>query len=204
MTEKTQIIEATLRLFKKYGIKSVSMDDICHELGISKKTLYVHYAQKDDLVAAAISAMEQEIAACIQRLEQEERNIWEMIMSWAETVHKTPDVRKIPALVYDLNKYYPALAREHNKKVQEQNIRAIRTIIARGQEQGLFRPEIDLEICSYIFSRMHSQAIEESVNGDIEESEMHRMTDFAIDLLLRGILTESGMKKYMSMCKCVN
>lgn len=199
MTEKNQIIETTLRLFKKYGIKSVSMDDICHELGISKKTLYVHYAQKDDLVAAAMAALEQEIKDGVSRFEQEDREIWDMIQCWAEQLKKGPDVRKIPALVYDLNKYYPALAREHNKKIEAEHTRAMKSIIARGQEQGLFRPEIDLEMCAHFFCRIHSKAIEDSVSGEYEDFPLHRIHDFSMDILLRGILTEDGMRKYLML-----
>ena len=55
--QRNKIIDLALERFKQYGIRSVSIDDLCHELGMSKKTFYVYFKQKDELVQDVLRSM---------------------------------------------------------------------------------------------------------------------------------------------------
>ena len=50
---KKEIVDNALKLFMRYGVRSVTMDDIAKELSISKKTIYQHFADKDEIVSKA-------------------------------------------------------------------------------------------------------------------------------------------------------
>ena len=65
---KHEIVKLSIERMKQVGIRSVSVDDICHELGISKKTFYVYFSSKDDLVEALLHVHEQKMANEVQRL----------------------------------------------------------------------------------------------------------------------------------------
>ena len=108
---RNNIIKTAGEMFFRLGIRSVSIDDICHELGISKKTFYVYFASKDELI-------EQLLSANVSRMEQKMRTTMESsdfsaivrkFTQWITSENK--DVRKVPQLVYDLKKYY---SRQYN------------------------------------------------------------------------------------------
>ena len=69
--DQKNILLRTCELYKKYGVKSITMDDIAHELGISKKTLYQFVTDKDDLVGKfvdyEISVKQEEIGKCFDK-----------------------------------------------------------------------------------------------------------------------------------------
>ena len=100
------IIVKVSELYMKYGIKSVSMDDVARELGISKKTLYQHFTDKDELVQKVVDyhmdMQEQEMKkiACaghnaIEELLMVSKNITQLLK------------QTNPSVTYDLQKYYP-------------------------------------------------------------------------------------------------
>ena len=99
--QKVHIIKTAGELFFRLGIRSVSIDDICRELGISKKTFYVYFDSKDELVAQLLDAnlryisgkMEEELVQIFLKRQEAEKN----------------DVRRVPQLVYDLKKTSEAL-----------------------------------------------------------------------------------------------
>lgn len=194
--QRQNIIETAWHLFQQYGIKSVSMDDICKELGMSKKTLYTYFGQKDDLVEAALGVARGSAQTKIEEMLLRQRTVWEYIMSLSETLSHMPDVRRIPPLVYDLNKYYPALAKKHNALVYEQNVKASQLLIQRGVDEGLFRTDLDVVLTAHLVARMHHNAIEDSVNKTDCSFPLKRVMDFTMDVFIRGILSADGLQKY--------
>ena len=100
----SEIIKKSGDMFYRLGIRSVSIDDICHELGISKKTFYVYFSSKDALVEQLLSAnvakMEQKMRTTMESSDFSE--IVRKFTQWVTTENE--DVRKVPQLVYDLKK----------------------------------------------------------------------------------------------------
>lgn len=190
------IVTTARRLFEQYGIKSVSMDDICHELGMSKKTLYQYFSQKDDLVLAVLGNISEEVETKVNEFLQSDTSMWDVLIGFVEKAKMIPDVRKIPPFFYDLNKYYPMIAAEHNRCVERKNVETMSLIIRRGIKEGVFRADLDVELTAYLFARMHSSSIEESVKNDNQGYPARRIMDFAFDVLIRGILSAEGLQKY--------
>lgn len=200
MAEQRQnIVETAWNLFQQYGIKSVSMDDICKELGMSKKTLYTYFSQKDDLVEATLGVARECAQIKIEEMLSRQRTVWEYILLLSEALSRVPDVRRIPPLVYDLNKYYPALAKKHNALVYEQNVKASQLLFQRGVDEGLFRADLDVVLTAHLVARMHNNAIEDSVDKKGEAFPLKRVMDFTMDVFTRGILSAEGLQKYENL-----
>ena len=96
--QKTHIIKTAGEMFFRLGIRSVSIDDICHELGMSKKTFYVYFASKDELVAQLLHANVAYIASKMEELLQmrDFRKLVVRFLKHQET--EKNDVRRVPQL----------------------------------------------------------------------------------------------------------
>ncbi|MCQ2334747.1 MAG: TetR/AcrR family transcriptional regulator [Paludibacteraceae bacterium] len=194
--QREHIIRTAKENFEHYGIKSVSMDDLSKELGMSKKTLYTHFAQKDDLIECVLAYIRECIEEHISSLQNSPVSIWEQVLQATETLDHIPDVRKIPPLIYDLNKYYPELAKKHNELVEKMSIGATKRFLQRGIDEGIFRQGLDVDITAYFFAHIHGQQIEESVRKQGGQYPPKRMIEAGIDLMLRSILSKEGIDKY--------
>ena len=94
-------------MFFRLGIRSVSIDDICHELGMSKKTFYVYFASKDELVEQLLQANIDYMASKMEGL-LKTGDFKQLVAKFIKHQEaEKNDVRRVPQLVYDLKKYYP-------------------------------------------------------------------------------------------------
>jgi len=105
--QRAHIIKTAGELFFRLGIRSVSIDDICRELGMSKKTFYVYFASKDELIEQMLQANLNYISGKMEELAAvgDFRLIVKKFIKRQEA--EKNDVRRVPQLVYDLKKYYP-------------------------------------------------------------------------------------------------
>ncbi len=193
---RNNIIKTAGEMFFRLGIRSVSIDDICHELGISKKTFYVYFASKDELI-------EQLLSTNVSRMEQKMRTTMESsdfsaivrkFTQWITSENK--DVRKVPQLVYDLKKYYSRQYNDfqlHSFEIQQQYIERF---IERGMKAGLVRANINKEYTSHLIAKIYTDAMRDF---ELIESKGHNLPQFsrvATDILMRGILSEEGLKLF--------
>ena len=194
MEVRERILKTAEELFLKFGIRSVTMDEIAFELGISKKTIYLHFEDKDAIVhEVAIIRMNAEQDICEQIYEQSENPIHEVVREIE--MMKTHVVTLNPVVVYDLKKYYPktwALFQQHKQTIF---LDITRRNLREGVNQGLYRPEVNIEILSRLRMEEIDFAFDQSVfpNEKFNQFEVHNTF---IDHFLRGVLTEKGLKIY--------
>ena len=191
--QRAHIIKTAGEMFFRLGIRSVSIDDICRELGMSKKTFYVYFESKDELV-------EQLLRANVEHMEQKMRTTMEAsdfgaivrkFTQWIST--EKEDVRKVPQLVYDLKKYYPRQYNEFQRQSFETLQQYIEQFIERGMKAGLVRANINKEYTSHLFAKIYTDALRDF---ETIESKGHNLPQFsrvASDILMRGILSEEGL-----------
>ncbi len=145
MEPKDRILTNAAALFLRNGIKSVSMDDIATDLGMSKKTLYKTFTNKDEIVLGVMTThLCQAQSECARVASHAADAVQEMltISAWADqqfaNIH--------PSIFHDLRKYYPTawtLFRAHKSGfILEQITRNLR----RGIAEGLFRADLDVEV----------------------------------------------------------
>ena len=194
--QKCNIIKTAGDMFFRLGIRSVSIDDICHELGMSKKTFYVYFESKDELVAQLLHANVAYIAGKMEELLQmrDFRKLVVRFLKHQET--EKNDVRRVPQLVYDLKKYYHQQFAQFQRNCFKTQKEYIRRYLEMGQQAGLVRANLNIELVAGLFAKIHSDAIR-----DIEEIEghgynMHQFGYTVMDVFVRGVLSEEGLKVY--------
>jgi len=198
MEIKDRILKTAEALFRKFGIRSVSMDDIAAELGISKKTIYQNFEDKDSIVHEIarhnmMCDMEES-----DRILKESVNPIEQVFKEATLLSKQASTIN-PAVFYDLKKYHPKtwqLFQEYNKvnflEIVKQNLR-------EGIAQGYYREEINIEI----LSRLRLEEVELAFSREVFPPESFNQMDVHttfIDHFLRGIMTPKGLEFY-EKCK---
>lgn len=145
MEPKERIAAKAEELFMQYGIRSVSMDDIAQQLGMSKKTLYQYYADKDELVNSMIdrhiTEMQSDCAHCrVQAVDA----IDEMFITMERLMKDLVNIN--PMVLYDLEKFhYTAFQRfrEHKDKFL---FKVVKDNIEWGIREGLYRPDLQVEV----------------------------------------------------------
>src|SRR5947209_20504960 len=106
MEVKERILEKAHELFHRYGIRSVSMDDIAAQLGMSKKTLYQYYADKDELVNAVFDqVLQQNRGQCMDCSKRGENAIHEIFLSFEMVEDLLRNMNR--SVLFDMQKYHP-------------------------------------------------------------------------------------------------
>ncbi|MBN8575403.1 MAG: TetR/AcrR family transcriptional regulator [Cyclobacteriaceae bacterium] len=189
-----KILEGAEALFMKYGVRSVTMDDIARHLAVSKKTLYQHFADKDDLVFKMSEKFLERAFSQYDTIARTSRNSIEELSK--VSVCMKLDMENInPSVLFDLQKYHPKawnLWTEHKGKIiSESVLRNIR----KGIEDGYFRPEVNPEIMALIRIAL----IESAFNGEVFPRERFSLADVQsqlFDLFVHGLCTEKGKRLY--------
>ena len=194
--QKNHIIKTAGELFFRLGIRSVSIDDICRELGMSKKTFYVYFDSKDALIEQMLQANISYISGRMQELLKigDFRLLVKKFIMHQEA--EKNDVRRVPQLVYDLKKYYPRQFADFQVKSFEMQKGYIKQYIELGVSQGLVRANLNIELAAVLFAKIHNDAIRDFEEIEKHNHNLHQLAHTAMDVFVRGILSEEGLKLY--------
>ena len=198
---RENILQVAIERMQQVGIRSVSIDDICHELGMSKKTFYVYFASKDDLVQAILQKHEQKVAHDLDNA-LSKRTITQVIVEWAKIAKSTAKKDlKTPPMMYDLEKYYPQLFAAHKKVMRQTAENILVQFLEKGVSEGIFRVEIDVDVVAMMFLDMQYRLLDLMTSGQMTKEEVHRIGRQRMDIMMRGILTEGGLLRLREKMK---
>lgn len=183
----------------RYGVKSVSMDDVARELGISKKTLYQYFATKEDLLIQTLQHNRRCELAHIADTLAKAGNALEEIVEIARMVIRS--LQKIsPSLIFDLKKYHPEAFKVLENTTRTDIYERIRANLEKGIAQGLYLPDLDVEIMARIHVNSFNLIMDERLFPDnIPKDQVFREY---IMHYLRGIISPLGLQylqKYMQI-----
>ncbi len=192
MDEQKELILLTAsKMFVQSGIRNVSISDVCSELRISKKTFYVHFSQKEDLVEAIINYDKQ------KRFERYEKNMKgknaiDTLIFIIKEIKK--DVNCTPHLLWaDIQKFYPKVFEKHNTE-KINNIRlGFEINLRQGIAEGFYRDDLDIELVSLFHSVQMKNSFELMEQAQ-KKFTKKRLIDFFIDLMIHVIANEKGLK----------
>jgi AcrR family transcriptional regulator len=193
---KERIQQKADELFNKYGIRSVTMDEIASQLGMSKKTIYQYFADKDELVDAVI---EEVIGFSRDCCETDRAQAPDAI---AEVFLALDMMTKIfknmnPFIMFDLERYHPLTYKrfiEHKNKYLYQTIKLN---LERGIAEGLYRPEINVEIIARF--RLESMMI--VFNQEVFSETRFTLLQLHTEILEHLLFASASMKGYKLILK---
>jgi AcrR family transcriptional regulator len=192
MEVKERILQKATDLFMRYGIRSITMDEIAGQLGISKKTIYQFFTDKDEMVDAIVDIQVRSNEKECQRCQGESDNAVHEIfnaLKMAEELLKAMN----PLIMYDLEKHHPKAYRKFRNYKYDFMYDMIIQNLERGIKEGLYRAEINTDIVAK--HRIESAFM--GFNQDIFPHSKYRISDIGYELgilFLYGVTTEKGKK----------
>ena len=199
---KDKILAGAEKLFMKYGIRSVSMDDIARHLSVSKKTLYQHFADKDELVTVMSQHhMKQEVVEYEEITKASENSIDELNKI---SVRIKCDMEEMnPSLLYDLQKFHPrAWALWLNHK-SDFIMRSIVRNLNQGINEGYFRKDINPEIPAISRLILIESAFDDRIFPK-DKFNLAEVQSQLFDHFVYGLCTEKGRKLYQKYKESIN
>ena len=190
MEPKDIILKGSLELFMKYGIKSITMDDISRSLGVSKKTIYLYYEDKDVLVCECVKSFTNFQKSILIKINEEAKDPVNELISLSEYM-KSNVCNINPSLLYDIKKYHPkawGLFLDYRREFLE---KSIRDTLNRGKADGFFRSNLD----SKIIARLRMETVEMAFNTEIfplSEFETPKVQMEFFEHFIYGICTIKG------------
>lgn len=150
MDEKLEkILIDSAKLFQKYGIRSIAMDDICRELGISKKTMYQYVESKADLIAKILEYNHEQHEKTICD-KHENLNAIDVLLEVSKRVCE--DMQQFnPSITFDLQKFYPEIYKTLIEKKKIHVFDKIKYNIEQGISEGIYRPDLDVELVAQLY-----------------------------------------------------
>ena len=190
--ELQDILEKVSMLYRKYGIKSITMDDVAEELGISKKTLYHYVSDKKDLVQKVVEHVRHCNFVSMVNKPVNGRNAIEDLIEVSLHLNKVMKDHS-PSYDYDLKKYYPDIFRDLMMARRKLMYESMLANIRKGKKEGLYRKELDEEI----IAKLHLLRIENlQESGIFREVEM-RSPKFFQEIFvyhIHGLATDKGLR----------
>ncbi|OMP31981.1 MULTISPECIES: TetR/AcrR family transcriptional regulator [Mangrovimonas] len=194
---KDDILKTASELFLTYGFKSVTMDEIANALGMSKKTIYQYFENKNVLVEATTLYMFNLISNGINEIRAQKLNPIEEIFEIKRfSMQHLKDEKSSPQ--YQLQKYYPKIfeSLKNNQFCVMEDCVACN--LTAGVEQGLYRDTINIQFVTKIYFNC-MMALKDKELFPLNHFSMHELMNHYLEYHLRGICTEKGLeilKKY--------
>lgn len=190
MEVKERILTKAADLFMRYGIRSITMDEIASQLGISKKTIYQFFTDKDDMVSAVIEReIKENEVECLQYKDQAADAVQEIFIA----VEDLDEMLKYmnPLMLYDLEKHHPRAFQKLREYKYQFLYQAILDNLTRGRQESLYRTDFQMDIVAK--NRIESSFL--IFNQDLFPHTRYRISEVNFELamlFLHGVTTEKG------------
>lgn len=191
---REKILAEAEKLLWKLGVKSVTMDDIARQVGISKKTIYQHFADKDNIVFEVTKS----------HLERDQQEMNCMVGASADPIQELLSMSDMmrrnmheinPSMLLDIERHYPKAWGVFLDFKEKHILTSLLANLRTGVEQGLYRSDLDIEV----MARMRIESVQLAFDDRVFPNARTSMLGIQEQLLhhfIRGILTEKGFALY--------
>ena len=197
--KKTEFLMQAFTVYMKFGIKSVTMDELARQLGMSKKTIYTFVKDKNDLVEQCVLFAQKEEMCEIDAISKENTNaidetlaIGELIANKLRAVH--------PSIFFDIQKYHPKAFQLMNCHRDDLITETVISNLKKGKEQGVYRNNLD----EAVISRMYLSFINVLFNGEVFPAVDYSFVQVYSEYFryhIRGIASDKGLKYLQDILK---
>lgn len=191
MNDKVQgILGHVSKLYHRYGIKSVTMDDVARHLCISKKTLYEYFQDKKDLVTQVLNSEHSFHCAVFDEIMQRKLNAIEELFEIYKSIKRMIQDYN-PSMDYDIRKYYPDLYTRVRETRQSAMLSNTLANMKKGKKEGLYRKDLNADI----IARLHMFRIENMVEAELFSADELNSFEVFHEIFvyhLQGIMSDRG------------
>lgn len=190
--EKNELLTQIATIILRLGIKSVTMDDLARELGVSKKTLYAHFGDKRTMVQALVTShVAQDKAICERERQVAENAIDEMFRVTSFVAERIKGAN--PTFFYDLKLSYPKAYKTMQDYKWNYVLSVILENINKGQAQGLYLDDLDTEVVARVYLQNMDAVFGGELFNGLNKSPYQLFLDL-FQLHMRGIASVKGLE----------
>ncbi|NLA25075.1 MAG: TetR/AcrR family transcriptional regulator [Bacteroidales bacterium] len=191
MDTRLRILKEAGILFSRLGIKSVTMDYIANHLGVSKRTIYELFSDKDDLLSQAFDEFTKFHRTEMFNIIEESENVIEAIVNFSR-LHNEMLSKIHPLFMSDLKKYHNKVYKNLVKTGMLNDEMFSKLILTKGVEEGVFRSDIDIKLANVFFLEAMRFCFNKN-NKEMEGFSTDQIVKTVFLPYLRGISTEKGL-----------
>ncbi len=190
--KESDIITQSAELFLRYGVKSITMDELSRHLAISKKTLYQFFTDKTDLINKTIRHIIENKSCEISSICTLNLNAIEELFRVYQ--HANEMIRNHnPMLEFDLQRFYPAIYRDTKEVKRKVIYDSTLNNLVKGKQEGYYRADLN----EIVITKLHVLRIENFTHSDFLTADEFRSNDFLNEVFkyhLYGIVSAKGIK----------
>jgi AcrR family transcriptional regulator len=191
MNYRHKILEEAAVMFRIYGIRAVTMDMLASQMGISKRTIYEVFKDKDELLKGVLKWMTKKQRILIDKTLNESENVIEAIFKILDIM--TEHLRNMsPAFRLDMKRFHNDLVKKLKETGEFPYYKENKEIIIHGINQGIFRENIDIEITDKCMQEVIRMTNDKDVLSADDFTNEKVVRDFYINYM-RGISTQKGL-----------
>jgi len=191
---KSKILEIAIEQFSRYGVRTVTMEDIARLAGISKKTIYQEFKDKRDLVKETFASVLEADRRSMCYAANPDGGVIEHLVKTSRMLRERL-ANMNPMVILEIQRHFPEAWEQFETFKQEFVMKDLVTIMEKGKELGYFRPEID----SKILARLRVNQVTSSFDPAYFDMKEYSILDIQLEMLdhfLHGIFTEKGRTAY--------
>ncbi|OQB59727.1 MAG: HTH-type transcriptional repressor KstR2 [Bacteroidetes bacterium ADurb.Bin145] len=192
MDYRQKIIEAAALMFRTYGIRAVTMDMLANELGISKRTIYEKFRDKDELLAGVLKWMAVKQKEAVVKVFGESENVIAAIFRLFDMMCEHFQ-NMSPAFRLDMEKYYNNIVKNLIESGELPYSANNIDMLKRGIKEGIFRKDIDIDLINQCLNEVLRMPGEKDIYRSENNSNRNIFRDFYVNYL-RGISTQKGLE----------
>ncbi|MEQ1585987.1 MAG: TetR/AcrR family transcriptional regulator [Cyclobacteriaceae bacterium] len=189
---KNEILQTSLKQFLKYGIREMSIQKLVAPLGISTKTVYKYFENKEQLLEEALNLYYVQQYGLVQTFDSSKNVVGPLFHLWYMGIEAECNVNKV--FFQDLNYYYPELERKVEATVSKKIWKQFISVIEKGIQQGFFRDDIDPEIILEAISSVYV-SIARTRNFKRFKTSLSTIFLNTIAVIIRGFCTTKGVEE---------
>lgn len=190
MENRERIIEGAAELFRTYGIKSVTMDSLANHLGMSKRTIYEIFSDKDELLIGVLKMMAEKQRDLVKKVLNESENAIAAIFRLLE-INRDHFQNMSPAFQADMKRFHHEVLIKKSDKCEMPDYKNNQQVIERGIKEKYFRKDINPDLVN----RCMDYLVRSVMNNDVYPFDEFTRKDVIKNVLinyLRGISTTEG------------
>ncbi len=202
MSVSQRIIEVAAQLFINHGVKTITMNDIAAEAGISKKTLYEHFVNKEDLLVKCLDFVHEEGKAEREKIFGKDGfTIEAMVEITRQTALKFNNIN--PNFIIDIKRYHPHIWKSKIVKMDKENIEFNAWMIKEGINKGLFRSDLNVDVLSKLLQEQINMLVGENV-FPADKFSRAEVFQTMMEVFGRGISTDKMLEELRNVDKTGN
>lgn len=192
-----RIVNTASQMFQRLGIRSVTMDDIASTLGMSKKTVYQYFKDKDAIVTCFCKRHRESWKQEMDEIKEKSPSALHELLHLSQML-RTKVASMNPGILHDLVKYHPEGFSQFQEHKYTEILPTIRESIQRGITEGVFRNDMNTEIVA----RIRLEQVELAFNPAVFPPNQFNLVEVKmqmLDLFLHGLMTKEGLAAYKAL-----